>query len=189
MNLLKSGILQKHFRLLKQQRIEFYQANEAVLEHPWKRPLPDKWSIGETLYHLFLMARLFRRFSNVYIPLNLPVASVRKTKPYQTELYNIYDEYNQKKKRAMKAPSVINPPTGLEKRWNITEIQWLLDYETEKLEFFLQPIHQDMLGQIHYPDPIAHYPNVIQSVHLLAIHEQHHFNLTEKYFKEALVTY
>lgn len=46
----------------------------------------------------------------------------------------------------------------------------------------LDNIDQDVAGQIYYPDPVAAYPNLVQCVRLLAIHEQHHFTITKKYY-------
>lgn len=56
----------------------------------------------------------------------------------------------------------------------------LLEGETDRLMVNLNTIRQDVAGQIYYPDPIADYPNLVQCVHLLAIHEQHHFNIMRK---------
>ncbi|MFA1819744.1 DinB family protein [Virgibacillus oceani] len=181
---MKSDKMRIYFDQLKIQRESFYNKTYLNFDEGWIRPLPDKWSIGETLYHLVLMTKFFRRLSNFYIPIMLPVAYARKKKPYATETYNIYAEYHQKKRRAMKAPSVINPPAGLERKWNITEVQWFLEYETQKLYSLLKFIDEDVAGNINYPDPIAHNPNLIQSIHLLAIHEHHHFDLTRKYYLE-----
>lgn len=178
---MKSDKMNMYFNQLITQREVFYNEAQLNFDDGWSRPLPDKWSIGETLYHLVLMTRFFRRLSNFYIPIMLPVAYARKRKPYPTETYNIYAEYQQKKERAMKAPAIINPPEGLEKKWNITEIQWFLEYESEKIYSLLKFIDEDIAGQIYYPDPIAHNPNLIQSIHLLTIHEQHHFDLIRKY--------
>ncbi|RKQ34737.1 DinB family protein [Oceanobacillus halophilus] len=181
---MKSNEMETHFQMLILQRQAFYQDKDLDFEQAWVRPLPEKWSIGETLYHLFLMVRLFRRFSNIYIPTMLPLAYARRRKPYQTETHNIYEEYNQKKKKPMNAPSLIVPPSELEKKWNITEIQWLLEYETEKIKTFIKCIGSDVAGHIYYPDPVAYYPNLVQCIHLLAIHEQHHFDLTKKYYSQ-----
>jgi len=181
---LKSERMKMYFNQLRTQREAFYNEKHLHFDDGWIRPIPEKWSIGETLYHLVLMTRFFRRVSNFYLPIMLPVAYVRKRKPYPSETYNIYTEYNQKKNRAMKAPSVINPIGGIERKWNITEVQWFLEYETQKLYSLLKFIHDDVAGNIYYPDPIAHHPNLIQSIHLLAIHEQHHFDLTKKYYAE-----
>ncbi|MBR3118256.1 MAG: DinB family protein [Oceanobacillus sp.] len=182
---MKSTEMEKHFNKLIKQREAFYHNRTLNFERGWNRPFPDKWSIGETLYHLFLMVKLFRRFSNFYIPVMLPLAYVRKQQSYKTEIHNIYEEYKDKKKRSMRAPSLIMPPSGLDNKWNVTEIEWFLEYETEQLKNILKHIPQDVAGQIYYPDPIAHYPNLIQSIHLIAVHEKHHFDLTLKYFSES----
>ena len=180
---MKSNDMEKYFTILKQQRGVFYQ--DWNFNQAWERPLSDKWSIGETLYHLLLMVRLFRRFSTFYIPIMIPLGYLRKKRPYKTKSNNIYEEYKQNKNRPMNAPPLIIPPSGLAKKWNISEIMWQLDYETERLQSFINSIDQDVAGQIYYPDPIAHYPNLIQSIHLLAVHEQHHFQLTKKYYLDA----
>lgn len=63
-------------------------------------------------------------------------------------------------------------------------VDWL-DLETSRLQKKLENMDQDIAGQIYYPDPVADHPNLIQSIHLLAIHEQHHFQLTKNYYKNA----
>ncbi|GEL78647.1 DinB family protein [Tenuibacillus multivorans] len=177
---MKSGDMDRHFKNLKEQREHFY--HEFNIENPWQRPMPDKWSTAETLYHLILMVRLFRRFSRVYVPAMLPVAYLRRKKPYKTDIHNIYEEYQHKKRKPMNAPFLLKPPSNLERKYTFSDIQDLLEVETEKLETKLSDIDQDLAGQIYYPDPVAHNPNLIQSIHLLGIHEQHHFNILKKYF-------
>lgn len=183
---LKSKEIEKHFDTLIRQREAFYQESILDFDRAWNRSLSEKWSIGETLYHLYKMIRLFRRFSNFYMPVMLPIAYIRKRKPYKTKTHNIYEEYTEEKKRPMEAPSLIVPPLGLERKWNITEIQWFLEYETDQLKNRLKFIPQNIAGQIYYPDPVAYYPNLIQSIHLLAIHEKHHFDLTLKYYSKSV---
>lgn len=177
-----SKVIQSHFQLLESQRNIFFEKINIV-KNPWERPLPDKWSVAETIYHLMLLARLVRRVSIFYLPLMLPYAHLRKTRPYETEIYNIYQKYNQTKKHAMKAPLVLTPPKNLSQKYQFEDIQRLLSAETAGLKVILSKYDEKVAGQIRYPDPIAHYPNVIQSVHLLAIHVQHHFNLLEKYMQ------
>lgn len=98
LNHLKSIEMEKHFHTLIKRREAFYQNKMLDFEQAWNRPLPNKWSIGETLYHLFLMVRLFRRFSNFYIPVKLPIAYVGKHQSYKSEIHNIYEEYRDKRK-------------------------------------------------------------------------------------------
>lgn len=179
---MKSEQINIHFQKLQQQRDAFYNDSGINFADAWSRPMPDKWSIGETLYHLVLMVRLFRRFSVIYIPLMLPIAHIRKNKPYKTEIHDIYQEFRNKKKRSMNAPFLIKPPAGLEEKWNFSEIKALLERETDKLMTNLNDIEQVTAGQTYYPDPVAAYPNLIQCVHLLAIHEQHHFNIIKRYY-------
>lgn len=54
--------------------------------------------------------------------------------------------------------------------------------ETLALQWLVKNIEEDIAGHIRFPDPIAHYPNLIQAIQLLAIHEQHHFKIMEKTF-------
>lgn len=174
---IESKSMQKHFLTLYSQRDTFY--HEVKCLDAWKRPLPEKWSLGETLYHLLLMIRLFRRASMFYIPLMYPVAYLRRNKRYKTEIYDIYKEYRNVKKKGMSAPPLIIPPANIKE--DVSEIKYKIALETSKLIKMLINIDEDIVGQIYYPDPIAKYPNVIQSIHLLAIHEQHHFDLVKKY--------
>ena len=179
-NPLKSEQMKLHFETLIQQRVNFYQTMKEKQEQVWRNPQPNKWSAAETLYHLLLMLRLFRKFSTFYIPLMLPIAK-RKNKDYQLEIHDIYLEYNQKKKKPMKAPFVLNPPKSLSEETSFDEISRLLEEETTLLYKNLKDIPEDAAGHIVFPDPIAYYPNLIQCIHLLVIHEQHHFNIVDNY--------
>lgn len=179
--------MRSYFQLLENQRNDFYK-NVIELElNPSERPMPEKWSVMETIYHLILMVRLVRRFSTLYLPLMLPYGYLRKNRTYKKETYNIYEEYNQVKKRAMRAPLVLTPKKNIHQRYDLRDLQMLLISETNMLKYKLSKIDEKVAGQIHYPDPIAYFPNVIQSVHLLAIHEQHHFNLVIKYEQQKVM--
>ncbi|HLR63556.1 MAG TPA: DinB family protein [Lentibacillus sp.] len=184
---MKNGQIQQHFQDLEQQRKLFYHNPVIQAADPWKSLQPGKWSIGETLYHLILMVKMLRRFSYVYIPIMLPIAHLRRKNPYQTKSRDIYKGYQDKKKRPMKAPFIINPPAGLENKYSFTGIQEQLEMETKMLKERLQTIEEDIAGHIRYPDPIADYPNLIQCVHLLAIHEHHHFEITERYLTSPFI--
>ncbi|WP_085993279.1 DinB family protein [Oceanobacillus senegalensis] len=178
---MKSKYIESYFQLVESQRKVFYGYIDELGEAPWKRPLPEKWSIGESLYHLMLMVRLVRRISIFYFPIMLPYAHFRSSRPYKTKIHNIYEEYNQMKRRPMKAPFLLMPPKNLSQKYQFTDVQELLTIETTKLKEKVINIDERVTGQIRYPDPIAYYPNVIQSIQLLAIHEQHHFDLMKKY--------
>src|SRR5690625_5002149 len=102
-----------HFEKLNQQRKIFYSDMGIAAKETFKKPNPEKWSVGETMYHLFLLARLLRRFSIFYIPLLFPIAYVRKNKPYETEIHDIYQAYREEKQKPMPAPFLLKPPTHL----------------------------------------------------------------------------
>ncbi|MUK87903.1 DinB family protein [Ornithinibacillus sp. L9] len=183
MNSNKKSYMQLYFEQLECQRNEFYYQIVKRVENPWKRPLPDKWSVGETIFHLYLMIRLVKRFSVIYLPIVLPYAHLRKERPYKTEIHNIYEEYSKTKKRPMKAPFVLTPRDKLSTKYDFKNVQHLLNMETNKLKEKLANMEDHVAGQIRYPDPVANYPNIIQSIQLLAIHEQHHFDLTKRYYR------
>lgn len=173
-----------YFDQLESQRKDFFQYVTDNIENSWDRPKPGKWSVAETLYHVMLLARLVRRVSAFYLPIMQPYAHFRKNRPCVKKARNIYKEYQESENRPMKAPFVLVPPRSLARKYSMKEIQALLFKETEKLYQQLANIEEPVAGQIRYPDPVADYPNVIQSVHLLAIHEKHHFDLTKKYYEE-----
>jgi len=181
---LKSREINRHFQQLSNQRQAFLTYIHENVEDPWQRSFPDKWSFGETTYHLMLLARLVRRVSTFYLPMMLPYAYLRKSRPFKTETHNIYKAYNQTKRKPMKAPFVLIPPANLYEKYSFQKVQQLLEKETDKIKKQLDGMEENIAGQIRYPDPVANYPNVIQSVHLLAIHEQHHFDLTIKYHQQ-----
>ncbi|GAA0595369.1 DinB family protein [Virgibacillus siamensis] len=178
---MKSAVMANYFQQLEQQRASFFSSEGIDFSRVFIRPFPDKWSVGETVYHLMLMTKFFRKFSGVYIPAAKPVACLRRKRPYKMAIHNIYREYTEKKKRPMNAPKIIVPPPGVADKYNFDQIKEMLELETVKLRMDVNHIEQDVAGQIYYPDPIANYPNLLQSVQLLAIHEQHHFNLLKKY--------
>ncbi|OZU88741.1 hypothetical protein CIL03_10670 [Virgibacillus indicus] len=179
---MKSEKIEHYFHLVKQQREAFYHELTVNNIDPWRVPKAGKWTVGETLYHLVLMVRLVRRFSIFCIPVMTPIAYLRKNRTYKTEIHDIYQEYNQKKRKPMKAPFLLNPPKNLERKQTPAEIKALLESETSKLIKDIEHIDERIAGHIHYPDSIAFYPNLIQSVQLIAIHENHHYKLVKLYF-------
>lgn len=177
--MIRSQVMKNHFEQLLEQRKLFliYASTKDV----WQRPIKEKWSIAETVYHLLLLLKRFRQLNMTYLILAKPIATLRKSRPYQTTSVNIYEDYQQKHKQAMKAPPLIKPSSNLQNLISYNEILNQLDAETNKLIKMVSIIEEDIAGHIHYPDPPARYPNLIQSIHLLAIHEQHHFNLCKAY--------
>ncbi|WP_018933189.1 DinB family protein [Gracilibacillus lacisalsi] len=181
---MKSLHMKNHFQKIYKQREEIKEELVVFRNQEWKRPHQDKWSWGETYYHLYLMMKWFRRLSKGYVPLSLPIATLRKNKPYKVHSTDVYAAYKQKNKKPMKAPFLLVPPKDIE--YDV-DFQWLieqLDNETKQLEKIVLNITDDVAGHIRFPDPLANNPNLIQSIDLLGIHEKHHFLLCEKYYNE-----
>lgn len=179
---MRNNSITKHFEKIDRQRETFYSLITKHNANFWTRPQPDKWSIGETYYHLLLMVKRFRQLNVIYLPLAKPFAHIWKNRCYQTGIHNIYEEYQQKHNKGMRAPSILLPPKGTEQLISINMLLEELDHETKQLETMLSGISEPIAGHIRYPDPIAHYPNLIQSIDLIGIHEQHHFHLCQKYY-------
>lgn len=173
--------IDKQFQTLETERELFYQDMGISPNEAWCRPRSEKWSAGETVYHLYLLARLMRMASTIYIPIALPVAYLRRKRPYVSAIHDIYKTYHKEKGKPMPAPSILVPPAGLKEKYNFTEVQNFLEVETGRLKRQLANISDDVAGHIRFPDPVADYPNVVQSVQLLGIHEKHHFDIVKAY--------
>lgn len=175
-----------HFKELYGQRRAYELEIERFRDMEWKQPFADKWSIGESHYHLYLMMRRFRQLNIFYVPLFKPVAAVRARNPYPIYSQDIYTEYKGKRKMAMPAPFILIPPKGVADTIAFADLTEKLDEETGRLEKMLSAVGDDIAGHIRFPDPLAHYPNLIQSIHLLSIHEKHHFSLCLRYYKGSM---
>lgn len=178
---MKSASMLNYFNELEEQRNKLFpKLNELSMEQLWRSPREGKWTIGETIYHLYLMIRLVRVAAQIFIPLTSLYAHLVKNKRYNKDIVDIYSEYQKEKKRQMKAPSILNPPRKIVHSLNFEQLNQLLANETEKLLEIVNNIDEEIAGHIHFFDPIARNPNLIQSIKLLVIHEYHHFKIIEK---------
>ncbi len=183
--MVKSVYMKDHFQKIYKQREAMIEELTHFQSKEWIRPYEDKWSWGETYYHLYLMIKWFRRVSKVYVPLARPVGTLRKDKPYETCSFDVYARYKEKNKKPMKAPFILIPPEY--KKINVS-FDWLLEEiekETKLLESVVSNISDDEAGHIRFLDPLANNPNLIQGIDLLGIHERHHFLLCQKYYRQA----
>ncbi|GAA0310594.1 hypothetical protein GCM10008924_30250 [Gracilibacillus halotolerans] len=117
--------------------------------------------------YIYLMMKWFRRLSKIYVLITKPVAALQRNKTYLTGSANVYEAYQDKNKKPMKAPFMLAE----------------LDKETKLLKLIVENIDDDIAGHIRFVDPLANHPNLIQSIDLLGIHEQHHFLLCNKYYQ------
>ncbi|NMD69394.1 DinB family protein [Bacillus sp. DNRA2] len=178
---MKSQSMRTHFLTLKQQRDSILPAlNLLSMAQLWERPNENKWSIGESIYHLFLIAKMLRVAAIITIPCTKFYAKLRRNKPFDRNINDIYKEYKEKHGRGMKSPFILNPPNKIYHSMGINELDQLLLHETIKLMELVEDIDQDIAGHIIFFDPVANNPNLIQVIQLLAIHEAHHLRIIRR---------
>ncbi|WP_329765399.1 DinB family protein [Bacillus nitratireducens] len=185
---MQSENISKYFHTLHVQRNEFLPHLHSLShEQLWYRKEDGKWSIGEHFYHLYLIAKMLKvaiKFSFTLIP----YAKLRKNTPFATDIHDIYAEYKEKHGKGMKAPWILIPSKKIYYSMNVNELEELLSRETDEIKKLVQNIEENIAGHIVFLDPIAHYPNLIQSIQLLAIHEMHHFMIMKNNY-EMIDTY
>ncbi|MFD1064776.1 DinB family protein [Oceanobacillus locisalsi] len=136
-----------------------------------KRVVPDKWSVAESIYHCYLLLKLTRLTSVCYLPVARAYMKVCRptVKRYNVDMSNIYRE------KTMKAPFILKPK--MKREYTLAELRELLEEETEKLKSCVAQLTKEQCYWIRYPDPVPAYPNVVQVVKLLRIHEEHHYTV------------
>ncbi|GGP10296.1 DinB family protein [Oceanobacillus neutriphilus] len=131
--------------------------------------MPDKWSVAESIYHCYLLLKLTRITSACYLPIARSYMKLRhpKIKRHIDDMENIYRE------KTMKAPFILKPK--MKREYALEELRNLLEEETEKLKSCVESLTKEQCYWIRYPDPVPEYPNVVQVVKPLRIHEEHHY--------------
>lgn len=87
---------------------------------------------------------------------------------------------NTKKRKRNEAPGILVPSQKIQYSLNSKDIEQFLINDTLAMKKLVEGIEEDIAGHIIFPDPIAYYPNLIQAIQLLAIHERHHFEIIER---------
>ncbi|NMD69386.1 DinB family protein [Bacillus sp. DNRA2] len=178
---MKSQSMRTHFLTLKQQRDSIFPTLKSLsMAQLWERPEENKWSIGESIYHLLLIIKKLRVASIITIPCTRLYAKMTRNKPFDCEINDIYKEYKEKHGKGMKSPFILNPLNKINNTMGINEMNQLLIKETANLMKLVEDIDEDIAGHIIFLDPIANYPNLIQAIQLLAIHEEHHLRIVRK---------
>lgn len=177
---MKSQSMEKHFTTLKQQREILYPTLKSLTKvQLWERPKKNKWSIGEMIYHLYLITKMLRVAAIITIPCTKLFARMMRNKPFDSDINDIYKQYKEKHGKGMKAPFILNPPKKIYNTMDYNELKQLLIKETLKVSQVVEDIDEDIAGHIIFLDPVANNPNLIQAIQLLAIHEAHHIRIIQ----------
>jgi len=183
---MKSNSMATHFHTLQEQRVHYLPYIQSLPQNQlWHREVEGKWSIGEHFYHLYLILKMLKTATKCSLLLT-PYAKIRRNKPFATEIHDVYEEFKNKKGRGMRAPAILVPPKKIRFVLNSDEIEQLLITETSAMKELVKDIEENIAGHIVFPDPLAHYPNLIQSIQLLAIHEKHHFRIMEQQYQRLI---
>ncbi|PEA55443.1 hypothetical protein CON64_08645 [Bacillus pseudomycoides] len=182
---MKSESISRHFQTLQQQRHCFFQKVQGISNEQLWQQKEGKWSIGEHLYHLYLITRMLKVATKLSFVL-IPYAKMRRKKTFHNQIHDIYAEYKEKHGKGMKAPFILVPPKKVIHTLNKEELMRLLLNETNRLRELVENIEEDIAGHIIFFDPLASYPNLIQGIQLLVIHEEHHYKIIEKYYGDVL---
>lgn len=178
---MKSESMRTHLITLKQQRDRLLPTLKSLsMAQLWERPEENKWSIGESIYHLFLITKMLRVAAIITIPCTKLYARMTRNKPFDRNINDIYEEYKEKHGKGMKAPFILNPPNKIYNTMDFNELNQLLINETLKVSKIVEDIDEDIAGHIIFLDPVANYPNLIQAIQLLAIHEAHHIRIIQR---------
>lgn len=142
------------------------------------RAVPDKWSVAESIYHCYLLLKLTRRASVYYLPIARAYMKLRRPRleRYMDDMSNIY------RRKTMKAPFILKPK--MKQEYTLMELRDLLEEEMEKMKRCVEKLTEEQCYWIRYPDPVPGYPNVIQAVKLLRIHEEHHYRVVTERERE-----
>lgn len=165
--------LENIFDELEEVRNEYFKTREFN-EDIYKRVQSDKWSVGEVIYHCYLLLKLTRQLSEVYVPLSKAYMNLfhQKPKMYDSKMENIYAG------QTMQAPGILIP--NMKRAYTKGELRHMLEAETARLKKCLDGLSKDEIYWIRYPDPVPNYPNVIQTVKVAKIHEAHHYKIVQE---------
>lgn len=171
---MSSTVVEEHFARLDAQRLPIRRAASGLsADALWAPPEAGRWSIGENLQHLTRMMRLFRRFSSIALLLERPIARMRRNRPFLTHARDMFSG------RSLRAPFPIRPQrpaTALSSE----AVMEALTKETELLENLLLSEDERILGHVWLWDPVMGSVNLVQVVDLLALHEEHHFEILRR---------
>ncbi len=157
------------FNNLHQLRKDYFSSSIFINELN-KHVEQDKWSVGEVIFHCYLLLKLTRQFSKYYVPIAKHcVALIPNRTSYNNDMHNIYAG------KTMKAPFILTPKLNVE--YHLQDLFDLLETETELLKEHVGLLNDQQVQKIRFPDPVPNYPNVVQVIKLLYIHEKHHYEV------------
>ena len=174
---MQSPTLDKYCRLTETQRQDLYKQLEKLTDAEiWQRPPNGKWSIGENLLHLYLGIRTMRKWLGWLLPvLTYWYRLFGFRGEYPTEIPDLYERITQKNKKLV-SPKPASPILKDGKTIPLHILQKDMNKELQLLRNLLKSISEEVAGRTILYHPVARKrPNLLQFIHLIALHERHHF--------------
>ena len=138
----------------------------------WHRPAPNVWSVGENLDHSRVFNKSMLRLLRVAWALLLPVAKLRRSKPYEVDYDNVYERPNFPMNTGWMWPARHTPERPL----SHAELEQGLTDVHCQAHFFYSSKDPDLLGHVPVYDPVIGRMNLIQALRVALYHDELHFD-------------
>lgn len=159
-------------RMDHQREAVFAELATLPEERLWRRPGPKDWSIGENLDHMGRVYASFLPFFRLSWALLLPLAKLRRKRPYRVEIDNVYHRPAFPQNVGALWPSRYNAarPAALEMlRAGVEQIH-------RQTRAFYAGKDPDLLGHVALWDPAIGTVNLIQALRVGVYHDEVHID-------------
>lgn len=158
--------------LLDQQReAVFSELSDISSEALWHRPAPKVWSIGEHLDHTRVINCCLRRILIVYYPLASIFATPFASRPYQSEIDNVYKRPG----FPMRVGWIWPPKYTPDRPVTVDFLHKVLRAEHDAFRHFYSTRSESLLGHTVLADPVIGVLNLVQWLRVQGYHDAHHF--------------
>jgi len=140
--------------------------------------------VGQNLEHLHKAMRFFRRLYVVVVPLEWPLAALRRHRPFERRMDDPFQE-------RLKNIAALPGTTPVDRRAAPVQFSVLrsrLDGELNKLTRFLADIDEDVAGNLWFWYGPLGFVNLLQDVQLHGLHEAHHFRFVNEWLDKMNFT-
>lgn len=168
--------VENYLDLMDSQRREIFLLLENVPQDElWKRPKPSSWSAGEHIDHARVLTRAFRRLIFCAWPLLKTVALLRRNRPFETEIDDVYKRPGFPNRVGWLWPPLYsaNAPIPL------ATLAEAMAQEHQRVRLWYEARDTVQLGQAILYDPVIGWINLIQALRVGIYHDAHHFRIAE----------
>ncbi len=142
----------------------------------WHHPGPKEWSIGENMDHARVLTQSFRRLLRVSWPVLAPVGWLRRYRPYETEIDDVYERPG----FPLNVGWLWPPRYKSERPVPLSTLEQHLEAEHRRVRNFFAGKDEPVLGNIKLYDPAIGWLNFVQMLRVVVYHDAHHFRTIER---------